>query len=63
MLKTVESKRLGEERIVGQPVTLSRTPSTIARATPLRGEHTEEILREIGYTAEDLERMKSAEVL
>lgn len=63
MLKTVVSKRLGEQRIVGQPVTLSRTPSTIARATPLRGEHTEEILREIGYTAEDLERMKSAEVL
>jgi crotonobetainyl-CoA:carnitine CoA-transferase CaiB-like acyl-CoA transferase len=63
MLKTVVSNRLGEEKIVGQPVTLSRTPSTIARATPLRGEHTEEILREIGYTAEDLERMKSAEVL
>jgi len=62
-LKTVVSRRLGEQRIVGQPVTLSRTPSTIARATPLRGEHTEEILREIGYTAEDLERMKSAEVL
>jgi formyl-CoA transferase len=63
MLKTVVSKRLGEQRIVGQPVTLSRTPSSIARATPLRGEHTEEILREIGYTAEDLERMRSAEVL
>jgi crotonobetainyl-CoA:carnitine CoA-transferase CaiB-like acyl-CoA transferase len=63
MLKTVASKRLGEQRILGQPVTLSRTPSTIARATPLRGEHTEEILREIGYTIEDLERMKSAEVL
>jgi len=63
MLKTVVSGRLGEQEIVGQPVTMSRTPSTIARATPLRGEHTEEILREIGYTAEDLERMKSAEVL
>ena len=63
MLKTVTSARLGEQEIVGQPVTMSRTPSTIARATPLRGEHTEEILREIGYTAEDLERMRSAEVL
>ena len=63
MLKTVVSGRLGEQKIVGQPVTMSRTPSTIARATPLRGEHTEEILREIGYTAEDLERMRSAEVL
>jgi formyl-CoA transferase len=63
MVKTVVSKRLGEQHLVGQPVTMSRTPSTIARATPLRGEHTEEILREIGYTAEDLAQMKAAEVL
>jgi crotonobetainyl-CoA:carnitine CoA-transferase CaiB-like acyl-CoA transferase len=63
MVKTVVSSRLGEQRLVGQPVTMSRTPSTIARATPLRGEHTEEVLREIGYTAEDLARMKAAEVL
>jgi len=63
MVKTVVSSRLGEQHLVGQPVTLGRTPSTLARATPLRGEHTEEILREIGYTAEDLARMKAAEVL
>ena len=63
MVRTVVSKRLGEQKLVGQPVTLTRTPSTIARATPLRGEHTEEILREIGYTPADLERMKAAEVL
>jgi formyl-CoA transferase len=63
MVKTVVSNRLGEQHLVGQPVTMSRTPSTIARATPLRGEHTEEILREIGYTAEDLAQMKAAEVL
>jgi formyl-CoA transferase len=59
MLKKVTSKHLGEQRIMGQPVTLTRTPSTIARAAPRRGEHTEEILAEIGYDSEELKRLKS----
>ncbi|HET9576728.1 MAG TPA: CaiB/BaiF CoA-transferase family protein, partial [Usitatibacter sp.] len=62
MLKTVVSKRLGEQKLLGQPVSLSRTPHTIARATPLRGEHTEEILAELGFAKPELERMKTAGV-
>jgi formyl-CoA transferase len=59
MLKKVTSKWLGEQTLMGQPVTLSRTPSTIARAAPKRGEHTEEILGELGYDAGELARLKS----
>jgi len=59
MLKQVTSKWLGEQTLMGQPVTLSRTPSTIARAAPKRGEHTEEILGELGYDAGELARLKS----
>jgi crotonobetainyl-CoA:carnitine CoA-transferase CaiB-like acyl-CoA transferase len=62
ILKKVVSKRLGEQKLVGQPVSLSRTPHTIARATPLRGEHTEEILAELGFAKPELERMKTAGV-
>jgi crotonobetainyl-CoA:carnitine CoA-transferase CaiB-like acyl-CoA transferase len=62
MLKTVVSKHLGEQQLLGQPITLTRTPSTIARAAPRRGEHSEEILSEIGYAAEELARMKAAGV-
>ena len=62
ILKTVKSHRLGEQKLVGQPVQLSRTPHTIARATPLRGEHTEEILAELGFATQELERMKTAGV-
>jgi formyl-CoA transferase len=47
---------------MGQPVTLTRTPSTIARAAPKRGEHSEEILSEIGYGRDALARMKAAGV-
>ncbi len=62
MVKTVVSKHYGEQHLVGQPVTLTRTPSTIARAAPRRGEHTEEVLAEIGYGPEELARMKTAGV-
>jgi crotonobetainyl-CoA:carnitine CoA-transferase CaiB-like acyl-CoA transferase len=62
MVKTVVSPRLGEQRLVGQPVQLSRTPSTIARSAPRRGEHTEEILAELGFSAADMTRMKAASV-
>ena len=54
--------RLGPQRLVGQPMQLERTPSRIARAAPRRGEHTEEILGELGFGAEDLARMKSSGV-
>ena len=62
MLKKVTSKHLGEQALMGQPVTLTRTPSTIARAAPKRGEHSEEILSEIGYGPDALARMKAAGV-
>jgi crotonobetainyl-CoA:carnitine CoA-transferase CaiB-like acyl-CoA transferase len=62
MVKDVVSKWQGPQKLVGQPMQLERTPSTIARAAPRRGEHTEEILGELGLGAEDLARMKAAGV-
>jgi len=62
MVKDVVSKHLGAQRLVGQPMQLERTPSTIARAAPRRGEHTEEVLTELGLSTEDLVRMKSTGV-
>jgi formyl-CoA transferase len=59
MVREVVSNRLGPQKLVGQPVQLTRTPSTIARAAPLRGEHTEEVLLELGLSRDDLARMKS----
>ena len=62
MVKEVTSKWQGPQRLVGQPVQLERTPSTVARAAPRRGEHSEEILLELGVSAEDLVRMKATGV-
>ena len=62
MVKEVVSKWHGPQRLVGQPVQLERTPSTIARAAPRRGEHSEEILLELGLNPDDLARMKATGV-
>ena len=44
----VDHPRLGELTILNQPITLSRTPAELATATPDRGDHTDEILAELG---------------
>jgi crotonobetainyl-CoA:carnitine CoA-transferase CaiB-like acyl-CoA transferase len=62
MVKDVVSRWQGPQRLVGQPVQLERTPSTVARAAPRRGEHSEEILLELGLNRDDLDRMKSTGV-
>jgi formyl-CoA transferase len=62
MVKDVLSEHQGAQRLVGQPMQLERTPSSIARAAPRRGEHTQEILTELGLTTEDLVRLKSTGV-
>lgn len=62
MVKEVESRHLGHQRLVGQPVQLERTPSSIARAAPRRGEHTEEVLVELGLDAAEIQRLRAASV-
>ena len=59
MVKDVVSAHHGPQRLVGQPVQLERTPSTIARAAPKRGEHSEEVLRELGLQADEMAPLKA----
>lgn len=59
IVKEVESVHHGRQRLVGQPVQLERTPSTVARAAPRRGEHTAEVLGELGVASDELARLKA----
>jgi crotonobetainyl-CoA:carnitine CoA-transferase CaiB-like acyl-CoA transferase len=50
MAKTVHHPKLGDYQVVGQPIHMSRHPQPDAlRPTPDQGEHTDDILRGLGY--------------
>jgi crotonobetainyl-CoA:carnitine CoA-transferase CaiB-like acyl-CoA transferase len=58
MLTTIKHPRAGRTTMVGVPFRLSETPGAIRRAAPLVGEHTEEILADLGYATEDVQRLR-----
>jgi crotonobetainyl-CoA:carnitine CoA-transferase CaiB-like acyl-CoA transferase len=56
IVQPVEHPTLGRLDLIGQAVTLSRTPSRLRSATPERGAHTDEVLRQLGYNADTVAR-------
>ncbi len=63
MSQSVIHNKLGNINLVGQPVKLSRTPSNFYKAAPEKGEHTEEILEELGYKSEKIKLLKMRKVI
>jgi crotonobetainyl-CoA:carnitine CoA-transferase CaiB-like acyl-CoA transferase len=49
MLVEVEHPVLGRTRTLGTPIKMSETPLNPRRRAPLLGEHTEDVLRGLGY--------------
>jgi crotonobetainyl-CoA:carnitine CoA-transferase CaiB-like acyl-CoA transferase len=50
-------------RLVGQPFTLSRTPSRMAARPPEFGEQTDEVLTEFGFTEDEIGKLRRAKVV
>lgn len=53
----------GPEKMAGFPYNFSETPASIRRPCPEFGQHTEEVLLELGYTWDDITKFKEEEVI
>jgi crotonobetainyl-CoA:carnitine CoA-transferase CaiB-like acyl-CoA transferase len=57
MLVEVEHPLAGKVKTIGLPVKFSATPGKVARAAPILGEHSRDILAEHGYAAAEIEAL------
>ncbi|MEV6899472.1 formyl-CoA transferase [Amycolatopsis sp. NPDC051372] len=58
----IDHPERGKFKTVGCPLKLSDSPVDIGRS-PLLGEHNDEVLSELGYATDDLERLRTAGVI
>ena len=60
MAVTVPHPMADGMRLVASPMKLSATPPTVRRAPPLLGQHTDEVLAELGLDAAERERLRAS---
>jgi crotonobetainyl-CoA:carnitine CoA-transferase CaiB-like acyl-CoA transferase len=58
ILTQIDFPGIGAAPIASTPVKLHGTPGTVRRRAPLLGEHSDEILGELGYSPADIEEMR-----
>ena len=63
IVQRVRHSKLGEIPVVGTPLHFSRMSPGVRRAAPQRGEHTDEILAEHGYTPARIQALRDKNVV
>ena len=58
----VDHPTRGKYLTVGNPIKLSDSPTDVTRS-PLLGEHTDEVLNQLGYSAQDIEQLRAEQVI
>ena len=58
----VDHPTRGKYLSVGNPIKLSDSP-TVVKRSPLLGEHTDEILNQLGYTPQDIASLRTEGVI
>lgn len=59
----LDHPKLGRVEILGQPITLARTPAQFRRAPPELGEHTDEVLAEAGFTPAEITALRKDHII
>jgi len=63
MVVETDHPTLGHIRSLGSPIKMSATPPEVRRRAPLLGEHTDEVLAEIGFSPEEIAALRAARVV
>lgn len=63
MICSIDHPAAGTIKQIGLPITFSDTPGKIRTPPPLFGEHTKEILRELGFSDKEIEELKEQGVI
>jgi crotonobetainyl-CoA:carnitine CoA-transferase CaiB-like acyl-CoA transferase len=63
MVVDVEHPTLGAMKSLGSPLKLSATPTNPRRRAPMLGEHTDEVLAEYGFSADEIAALRAAGVI
>ena len=61
--QTLDGGNRGDVTYVAQPIDMSRTPSSIAMHPPALGEHTDEVLRDLGLDAAAIADLRARHVI
>ena len=61
--QSIDTIPFGQTELVGQPFNLSRSPSTMKQRPPEKGEHNEDVLLDLGYSSEELDELKSKNII
>ena len=59
----IETIPFGDTKLVGQPFNLSRSSSSMKRRPPEKGEHNEDVLGDLGFSAEELDSLKEKNII
>lgn len=63
MIMKVDHPLIEGLQLAGSPIKLSKSPVKVRQSPPLYGEHTGEILKEVGYSEEDIKNLKINQVI